>query len=86
MYSYKTSHLWYTLYMPYFVVFAHQITTKMQRSHTHVAFVRQECHDLACKPPPQFLTNAIMQMGGGGGGWGWRNRGILQCMYVLKEL
>ena len=82
MYSYKTSHLWYTLYMPYFVVFAHQITTKMQRSHTHVAFVRQECHDLAYKPPPQFLTNAIMQMGG----WGWRNRGILQCMYVLKEL
>ena len=69
--------------MPYFVVFAHQITTKMQRSHTHVAFVRQECHDLAYKPPPQFLTNAIMQMGWG---WGRRNRGILQCMYVLKQL
>ena len=67
MYSYKISHLWYTLYMPYFVVFAHQITRKMQRSHTHVAFVRQECHDLAYKPPPQFLANAIMQGGGGGG-------------------
>ena len=51
-----------------------KLPDKMQRC-THVALVRQKCHDPAYKPPPQF---AQCQHAEGGGGR--RNRGILRCM------